>query len=87
MDLESVLMNYGLSSKLCSPTDGSWMLDGSEVPMGQNLSCKDKDVGWAITESGYGSNLGGDVFLVNLDELGSLDHTCICEHNHKQVHQ
>jgi len=25
MKLESVLMNLGLSSKLCSLTDGSWM--------------------------------------------------------------
>ena len=46
-----------------------------------------KDVGWAIIESGLGSNLGGDVFLINLDELGSLDHTCMHKHYHKQVHQ
>jgi len=27
-------MNCDLSSKLCSPTDESWMQDGSEVLMG-----------------------------------------------------
>jgi len=27
------------------------------------------------------------VLLVNLDEFGSLDHTCIHNHYHKQVHQ
>jgi len=64
-----------------------WKLD-ARWKCGYNrmdLSCK--DVGWAITRSGLGSNLGGDMFLVNLDEFGSLDRTCIHKHYHKQVHQ
>ena len=59
------------------------MQDGSEVLMGQNLSCK--DVGRAITGSAFGSDLGDKLLLVNLDEFGSLDHTCMHKYYHKQA--
>ena len=57
--------------------------------MGWNLSCN--DVGWAMTGfdlgSDLGSNLGGELLLGNIDVFGSLDHTCIHNYYHKQVHQ
>jgi len=84
-NLGSVLMNWGLSSKLLSPIDESWMQDGSEVLMVQNLSCK--DIGLAITRSGFGFCLGGKEFLVNLDEFESLNHTCIQTYYHKKAYQ
>ena len=40
-----------------------------------------------VTISDFGFNLRGIVLLVNLDEFGSLDHTCIHKYYHKQAPQ
>ena len=40
-----------------------------------------------LVEPGFGSCLGAKMFLVNLDEFGSLDHTCIQNYYHKQAYQ
>jgi len=59
----------------------SRMEDGWDVLMGWNLSCK--DVGRAITRFGFSFSLGGELLLVNLDVIWSLDRTCM--HNIPQT--
>jgi len=64
-----VFISCGFKLKFFPFASGSFMQEGSDVQMGQNLFYNE-----AITGS-WGSRR--DVFLMSLDMDGSLNHSCV----------